>query len=107
MTETEFTAVEFNRAATATLARIEAAAEAAELEYETPADGIVEIEFDDGGKIIVNRHGPLQEIWVAARAGGFHFKRAGDDWIDTRDATPLFVKLAALIAAQGGGAVEF
>jgi len=44
---------------------------------------------------------------VAARSGGFHFKPQGDDWVDTRDGTPLFAKLAALIAAQGGGPVAF
>jgi CyaY protein len=97
------TEIEFNQAASATLARLESALEDADLDFETPADGILEIEFDDGSKIIVNRHGPLQEIWVAARSGGFHFKRAGDDWIDTRDATPLFTKLKALVALQGGG----
>ena len=101
------TEIEFNRAASITLDRIEAAVEAAGLDVETPADGILEIEFDDGSKIVVNRHGVAKEIWVAARSGGFHFKRAGDEWIDTRDATPLTVKLAALIAQQGGGAVEF
>lgn len=101
------TEAEFNQASTATLARIEAALEAADLDFETPADGIIEIEFDDGSKIIVNRHGVAREIWVAARSGGFHFKPANGDWVDTKDATPLFAKLAGLIAAQGGGPVSF
>ena len=98
---------EFNRAAAATLARIEQTLEDADLDFETPADGIIEIEFDDGSKIIVNRHGVAREIWVAARSGGFHFKPAGDGWTDTKDGTPLYQKLAALIAAQGGGTVSF
>jgi CyaY protein len=101
------TEAEFNQACAETLARIEAALEDADLDFETPADGIVEIAFDDGGKIIVNRHGVAREIWVAARSGGFHFKPQAGGWVDTRDGTPLFDKLAALIAAQGGGAVEF
>ena len=37
-------------------------------------DGILEIDCGDGGKIIVNRHVPNREIWVAARSGGFHFR---------------------------------
>ena len=98
---------DFNQASTATLARIEVVLEDADLDFETPADGIVEIEFDDGSKIIVNRHGVAREIWVAARSGGFHFKPLEGDWVDTKDGTPLFDKLAALIAAQGGGAVRF
>jgi len=98
---------DFNRAADIMLDHIEAVADAAGLDVETPADGILEIEFDDGSKIIVNRHGVAKEIWVAAKSGGFHFKREGDGWVDTRDATPLTVKLAALIAEQGGGTISF
>lgn len=101
------TEIEFNQLATATLAHIEACVEAAEVDFETPADGIIELAFDNGSKIIVNRHGPAREIWVAARSGGFHFKRDGDTWIDTRDATPLYTKLASLIALQGGDSVSF
>jgi CyaY protein len=107
MSPNGMTEAEFNLASAATLARIEAAVEAADLEFETPADGIIEIEFDDGSKIVVNRHGIAREIWVAARSGGFHFKPQAGDWVDTRDGTPLFDKLAALIAAQGGGTVRF
>lgn len=101
------TEIDFNRAANIMLDRIEAVVDEAGLDVETPADGILEIEFDDGSKIVVNRHGVAQEIWVAAKSGGFHFKRSGDDWVDTRDATSLTVKLAALIAQHGGGEVDF
>jgi CyaY protein len=101
------TEIEFNQAAATTLARIEQALEDAGLDFETPADGIVEIEFEDGGKIIINRHGVAREIWVAARSGGFHFKPRDGGWVDTRDSTPLYDKLAALITAQGGASVHF
>ena len=101
------TEIEFNRAANATLAHIEQALEDADLDFETPADGIIEIELDDGSKIIVNRHGVAREIWVAARSGGFHFKPQDGGWVDTKDGEPLYAKLAALIAAQGGGTVSF
>ncbi len=37
-------------------------------------DGILEIDCGGGGKLIVNRHVPNREIWVAARSGGFHFR---------------------------------
>ena len=107
MTRTESSEAEFNQAATATLAHIEQALEDAELDFETPADGIIEIEFDDGSKIIINRHGVAREIWVAARSGGFHFKAQDGGWVDTKDGTPLYAKLATLCAAQGGGSVQF
>lgn len=95
----------FIRAATATLAHIEQALEAADLDFETPAEGIIEVEFDDGGKLIINRHGVAHEIWVAARSGGFHFKPLDGGWVDTKDGTPLYARLAALVAEQGGGAI--
>jgi CyaY protein len=43
---------------------------------------VLEIEFiDNGSKIIVNSQAPMQELWVAAKSGGFHYKRVGADWI--------------------------
>jgi CyaY protein len=98
---------EFNHSVDAALSRIEQGIEAAGLDFETPADGILEIEFDDGGKIIINRHGVAREIWIAARSGGFHFKPRGEAWVDTKSGEDLYAKLAALIAAQGGGAAKF
>ncbi len=88
-------------------ARLQQGLEDAGLDFELPADGILEVEFDDGGKLVINRHGAAREIWVAARAGGFHFRHDGAAWKDTRDGTELFAKLAALIASQGGVAVSF
>lgn len=107
MTGIESNEAEFNRAASATLGSIEQALEDAGLDFETPADGIIEVEFDDGSKLIINRHGVAREIWVAARSGGFHFKPQGGGWVDTRSGEPLYDKLAALIAAQGGVMVRF
>lgn len=98
---------EFLKATQSALARIEAAAEAAGLDFETPADGILEIEFDDDSKIIVNRHGAAREIWVAARSGGFHFKYDQGSWIDTRDGSELFDKLTSLASDQGGAELDF
>jgi len=65
-------------------------------------DGILEIECADGGKLIVNRHLPNREIWVAARAGGFHFRPADGAWRDTRSGEALDVTLAALLRTQAG-----
>ena len=98
---------EFNQAVNIALARIEQGVEAADLDFETPADGILEIELDDASKIIINRHGVAREIWVAARSGGFHFKPLSGAWVDTKSGEDLYAKLAALIVAQGGDEVTF
>ena len=98
---------EFESLAARALSRIEAALEesGADCDFELKEGGVLEIELDDGSKIIVNRHGAAREIWVAARAGGFHFRWDGAAWRDTRDGGELFAALSRLISAQGGQAV--
>jgi len=70
-------------------------------------DGILTIESDDGGKLIVNRHVPNREIWVAARAGGYHFRAADGRWRDTRGGDELGAALARLVEAQTGLRADF
>ena len=98
MTETEF-----NLLVDATLLRIESALEASELDldFET-TNGILEIEFENGSKVIVNRQAPNREIWVAARSGGFHFRRAGQEWVDTRGGKSLFGLIEEVVSQQAG-----
>jgi CyaY protein len=67
---------------------------------------VLEIEFiDNGSKIIVNSQAPLQEMWVAARAGGYHYKRVGGEWRNTRDDTEFYASLSKLASEQGGASV--
>ena len=99
MDETEFEAL-----AERALARLEAAMEASgvDADVERKDGGVLEIEFADGSKMIVNRHGAAREIWVAARAGGFHFRWDGALWRDTRGGDELFAALSRLVSAQSG-----
>ena len=98
---------EFERLASQALERVEAALEASgiDADFELKEGGVLEIEFADGSKIIVNRHAAAREIWVAARAGGFHFRWDGAAWCDTRGGSELFGALSKLVSAQGGEAV--
>lgn len=98
---------EFIQLVEVTFSRMQQGLEDADLDFELPADGILEVEFDDGSKLVINRHNAAREIWVAARSGGFHFRHDGTNWRDTRDNTEFFAKLATLIAAQGGGEASF
>jgi CyaY protein len=102
MDETEFEAL-----ATKALQRVERALEESgiEVDFELKEGGVLEIEFDDGSKIIVNRHGAAREIWVAARSGGFHFRWDGSAWRNTRDGSELFAALSKLVSAQSGTGV--
>ena len=98
---------EFNTLADAALSRIEAGLDAcgADLDFAMVSAGVLEIEFADRSKIIVNRHGAAKELWVAARSGGFHFRWDGQHWRDTRDGGELLAALSALVSAQCGTTV--
>lgn len=100
---------EFKALADAALERIESAldrvADAADLDFSRVATGVIEIEFADGSKIIVNRHDAAEEMWVAARNGGFHYRWDGSAWRDTRDGSELMAALAVLISGQAGAPI--
>ncbi len=95
---------EFETAADETIAALERAFEAAapDADVQTKGPGMLEVEFEDGSKMIINRHGAAREIWVAARSGGFHFRRDGALWRDTRDGTELFDAVSRLASLQAG-----
>jgi CyaY protein len=99
---------EFDRLAGAALHEIERRLEAceADLDFELKEGGVLELEFADGSKVIVNRHGAAREIWVAARSGGFHFRWDGAAWRDTRDGSELFAALARVASEQAGEPVR-
>ena len=103
MDETEFAAL-----AEQALARIEASLEESgvDADVELKPGGVIEIEYADGSKMIINRHAAAREIWVAARAGGFHFRWDGGAWRDTREGTELFAALSKLVSAQSGQPVR-
>jgi CyaY protein len=97
----------FEALASEVLERIERALDGSgiDVDFERKEGGILELEFADRSKIIVNRHGAAREIWVAARAGGFHFRWDGSVWRDTRDGSELFAALSKLVSAQSGTGV--
>jgi CyaY protein len=99
---------DFEALAGAALERVERALEASgvDADFELKEGGVLEIEFADGSKIIVNRHGAARQIWVAARSGGFHFHWDGAAWRDTRDRSELFAALSRLVSAQSGSPVS-
>ncbi len=103
---------DFAEKADAMLAQIEAALEGLQqrdeldFDFELKPGGVLELEFDPGGKIIVNRHGAAREIWLAARSGGFHFRYDDGRWCDTRSGDDLLQSLARCISEQAGVAVS-
>ena len=94
---------EFNELADAELRRIEdELGDADEFDLEVRPGGVLELEFEDGGKIIINRHTAAREIWVAARSGGYHFRHQEGGWRGTRDGEELMAAIRRCIGEQGG-----
>ncbi|MEO7762570.1 MAG: iron donor protein CyaY [Casimicrobiaceae bacterium] len=73
-------------------------------------DGILEIDCEaadgSGGKIIVNRHLPNRELWLATRGGGFHYRYQDSGWTNTRGGADLRSELSRALAAQAGADIE-
>src|SRR5664279_4350880 len=69
--------------------------------------GLLELAFPDGSRIVVNTQPPLQELWLAARSGGFHFRAVGGRWIDGRDGREFFDVLSACASEQAGRSLRF
>ena len=98
---------EFDSLADAILERVARAVEesGADCDCEPKGSGVLELEFADGTRIVVNRHSAAQQIWVAAKSGGYHFRFDGSAWVDTRDQRELLAALSGLITEQSGTAV--
>lgn len=96
------TDAEFESLADAALAAVERALDRAELDIDLQAKGagVLELEFADGSKMVINRHTAAREIWVAAKSGGFHFRHDEGAWRDSRDGSELFASLSRLVSAQ-------
>ena len=61
--------------------RIEDRVDELELDIDVNASGgVLTFTLDSGSSVILSRQIASHEIWVAAKSGGFHLKRAGDGW---------------------------
>ena len=69
--------------------------------------GLLELVFPDDSRIVVNTQPPLHELWLAAKAGGRHFRYDAGRWIDTRDGAEFFAALSHHASEQGRRPLEF
>lgn len=99
---------EFINHSDAVFSRIEQAVEDSGLDVDTLRQGnVLQLEFDNGSTIIVNRHEAQHELWIAAKSGGYHFAWRDDAWRSTRDDTEFFTVLAEVIRTAAGEAFDF
>ncbi len=68
--------------------------------------GMITLTFANRSQIIINLQKPLQEVWLATKAGGFHYK-FDRDWRSTREGTEFFSDLSQHASAQTSMAIAF
>ena len=94
--------------AEAVLAAIERCIDETDADIELERSGnVLTLEFENGTKIIVNLQPPMSEIWIAAKAGGFHYRYVDGEWRDTRNGTEFFAALSRYASEQAGEGVTF
>lgn len=69
--------------------------------------GMVTLTFRNRSQIVINLQKPLHEVWMAARAGGFHYRFDGAQWMDTKGAGEFFAHLSRCASEQAGLPLAF
>lgn len=97
---------EFREIADQTLEDIQAAIDdsGADIDYDE-IGGVLTLEFENGSKIIFSKQGAMNQLWMAAKSGGFHFDYNEDSelWVcDSGEKEELYKMLSRLATEQAG-----
>jgi len=68
---------------------------------------MVTLTFSNRSQIIINLQKPLQEVWMAAKSGGYHYRWDQGQWQDTKGQGEFFAALSRDASAQAGMALRF
>jgi CyaY protein len=68
---------------------------------------MVTLTFANRSQIVINLQKPLQEVWMAAKAGGYHYRYQDGKWMDTKGHGELLAELSRQASAQAGMALQF
>lgn len=104
---------QYHEAVQVALARIERTVdgwlEADIVDIDTARTGsMLTLSLPDRSQLIVNAQPPLQELWLAARRGGFHFKMdALGAWRDSRSGQEFFELLSECASEQARVSLRF
>ena len=69
--------------------------------------GMITLTFENKSQIVVNLQKPLQEIWLATKRGGYHYKFVHGQWQDTKSAAELFANLSDCASEQAQSTLVF
>jgi CyaY protein len=101
------TDTEFHQLVDAMFSKIESAIEYAIDEQDADVDinasgNVLQLEFEDGSQIVINKQEPLHEIWIATRFGGYHFAFKDQRWFDDRNQQEFLPFVIESILKQAG-----
>ncbi len=73
------------------------------------ANGILTIDFEEGGKVILSRQPALSQLWVAAKSGGYHlvYDESIATWVVLNSQESLGTLLTRLVLEQSGEKLSF
>lgn len=63
---------------------------------------VLTLVFDDAIHVVINSQSPMQEMWVAAPSGGFHYRFDGQRWNDTRGGPHMAEALSQIVSEATG-----
>ncbi len=69
--------------------------------------GMITLSFANRSQIVINLQKPLQEVWMAAKAGGYHYRFRDGRWMDTKGHGEFLTELSRQASTQAGMALEF
>jgi CyaY protein len=68
---------------------------------------MVTLSFANRSQIVINLQKPLQEVWLAAKAGGYHYRFLAGQWQDTKGQGEFFEQLSRQASTQAGMVLRF
>ena len=69
--------------------------------------GMVTLAFANKSQIVINLQKPLHEVWLAAKAGGYHYRWLDGQWQDTKGQGEFFAQLSLQASTQSGQKLQF
>ncbi len=77
---------EFDELSEKLFSKIEDAVDELDLDVESSRAGnVLTLETESGEQIVINRHTPTFEVWLASRAGGSRFFYENGTWLSSKD----------------------
>ncbi|NEN75583.1 iron donor protein CyaY [Pelistega sp. NLN82] len=55
--------------------------------------------------VVINAQTPLQEMWLAAPSGAFHYRLQEEQWVNTREEGPTLNEQVAILCSGLAGQV--